>query len=89
MVQKMEKDTSGESVIPIEKQKDAPRVAENKFEVLHHADGAALAPLLAGEHPQTIAVVLSRLPVESAAEVLLRLHPTAPGDCCETSIGFG
>ena len=44
-------------------------------DALHHADGAALAPLLAGEHPQTIAVVLSRMSATSAAEVLTRLHP--------------
>lgn len=75
MVQKLQKVVSGESAISVEKQKVVASVAEAEFEVLHHADGAALAPLLAGEHPQTIAVVLSRLPVDSAAEVLLRLHP--------------
>ena len=75
LVQKLQKAVSDESAISGEKQKVVASVAEDEFEVLHHADGAALAPLLAGEHPQTIAVVLSRLPVDSAAEVLLRLHP--------------
>ena len=42
---------------------------------LHDADGTALAPLLAGEHPQTIALVLSRLSANTAADVLTRLHP--------------
>ena len=42
---------------------------------LYNARGENLAPLLGGEHPQSIAVVLSRLPVDTAADTLTRLHP--------------
>ena len=50
-------------------------VASVPFQSLQHASGDALAPLLSREHPQTIAVILSHLPAQVAAEALARLHP--------------
>jgi flagellar motor switch protein FliG len=43
------------------------------FRFLHEASAHALAPFLEREHPQTIAVVLSHLPSDRAAEVLAGL----------------
>jgi flagellar motor switch protein FliG len=43
------------------------------FRFLHEAEGERLATLLAGERPQTIALVLSHLPPEQAGSVLVRL----------------
>jgi flagellar motor switch protein FliG len=48
-------------------------VGERPFRVLHQASAHALLPLLTREHPQTIAVVVSHLPNERAAEVLAGL----------------
>ena len=46
-------------------------------QVLMSADASSLATMLAGELPQTVAVVLRRLPVETAAQVLARLSSRA------------
>ncbi len=40
------------------------------FRFLHEGSGEQLAPLLLGEHPQTVAVVLAHLPPERSAELL-------------------
>lgn len=45
------------------------------FRFLHEAPGERLTPFLAGEHPQTVAVVLSHLPPDQAAGVLSALPP--------------
>ncbi|MGA2035513.1 MAG: hypothetical protein ABSG68_24965, partial [Thermoguttaceae bacterium] len=45
------------------------------FEFLCDAEGDKLARLLAEERPQTIALVLSRLPAQGAGNVLARLQP--------------
>jgi flagellar motor switch protein FliG len=47
-----------------------------RFHFLREAQAAKLMPILASEHPQTIAVVLSHLPPEQASELLA----TLPGD---------
>ncbi len=46
------------------------------FRFLHEAPAQSLAPFLEREHPQTIAVVVSHLPSDRAAEILAGL----PGD---------
>ena len=46
------------------------------FRALHEASPRSLAPFLEREHPQTIAVIVSHLPSDRAAEVLAGL----PGD---------
>lgn len=48
---------------------------QNVWEKLMKVDDAAIASFLAREHPQTSAVVLSKLPAELAARVLDRLDP--------------
>jgi flagellar motor switch protein FliG len=52
------------------------RPAKNTpFQFLHHLDHDALLDLIAEEHPQTIALVLSYLPPPQAAAVLSALTP--------------
>jgi flagellar motor switch protein FliG len=51
-------------------------VAHVPFEFLHDLDGHALLDLLAGEHPQTIALVLSCLSPTQAASVIAELTPS-------------
>ncbi|MGH7135940.1 MAG: FliG C-terminal domain-containing protein [Pirellulales bacterium] len=45
------------------------------FQFLHAGRGEKITPFLAGEHPQTIAVVVSHLPDDRAAAVLASLDP--------------
>jgi len=53
----------------------AERSANPPFQRLREAEGEKLARLLAGERPQTIALVLSHLASRQAGEVLVRLAP--------------
>lgn len=55
-------------------------VREAPFRFLREADAARLTPFLAGEHPQTIALVISHLPPERAAAVLAALDGTLQAD---------
>jgi flagellar motor switch protein FliG len=48
--------------------------------LLHEASGARLRPLLENEHPQTIALVMSRLPRQRAGEMLATLAPSLQVD---------
>ncbi len=50
------------------------------FRFLHEAEGEKLARVLAGERPQTIALVLSHLPPEQAGGVLAWLQPALQVD---------
>ena len=50
------------------------------FRFLHEAEAEKLARVLAGERPQTIALVLSHLPPEQAGGVLARLQPALQCD---------
>jgi len=50
------------------------------FRFLHEAEAEKLARVLAGERPQTIALVLSHLPPEQAGGVLARLQPALQVD---------
>ncbi len=50
------------------------------FHFLHEAEGDRLARVLAGERPQTIALVLSHLPPERAGGVLARLPGALQAD---------
>jgi flagellar motor switch protein FliG len=52
------------------------------FGFLHEADVEDLRELLAGERPQTVAVVISHLPADRAAEVLATLAPPLQADVC-------
>jgi len=49
--------------------------ASPPFGFLHDAEAERLATLLAGERPQTIALVLSHLPPRQAGSLLVRLSP--------------
>jgi len=53
---------------------------DQPFCFLHDAEGEKLARLLASERPQTIALVLSRLPPRQAGNVLVRLSPALQVD---------
>lgn len=53
----------------------------NVWERLSALNAKILADYLAGEHPQTVAVVLSRLPVAQAASVLKAFDPTFALHC--------
>jgi flagellar motor switch protein FliG len=47
---------------------------DKPFRFLHEARGERITPFLSGEHPQTIAVVVSHLPDDRAAAVLASLE---------------
>jgi flagellar motor switch protein FliG len=49
---------------------------QSPFRSLHDAAGTTLASRLRHEHPQTIAVVVSNLPPENAADLLANLSPS-------------
>jgi flagellar motor switch protein FliG len=58
------------------RQADAGGVAEaSPFAFLHGLDAQDLLSLIGDEHPQTIALVLSRLPARQAADTLAALSP--------------
>ena len=48
---------------------------ERPFEFLRDATGEKITPVLANEHPQTVALVISHLPPERAASVIAKLSP--------------
>jgi flagellar motor switch protein FliG len=50
------------------------------FHFLHEARSDQLLPFLEGEHPQTVAVVVSHLPPEQAARLLYALAPALQAD---------
>ncbi len=52
-----------------------PATGKPAFDFLRQADAARLAGVLAGERPQVVAVVLSHLASETAAEVLVQFPP--------------
>jgi flagellar motor switch protein FliG len=56
---------------------------ESSFDFLQHVDFKALAALLRGEHPQTVAVVISQLNAERAAIVLQELPAALATDALE------
>jgi len=57
-------------------QAESGRAAEvSPFEFLHDLDAQSLLTLIGDEHPQTIALLLSRLPARQAAETLAALSP--------------
>jgi flagellar motor switch protein FliG len=59
----------------------APTVDDQTpFRFLHAARGEKITPFLAGEHPQTIAVVVSHLPDDRAAAVLSQLDGALQAD---------
>lgn len=58
----------------------APPTEPPPFRFLHETAGETLAPYLARERPQTIAVVLSHLPPARAAEVLMQLDASLQVD---------
>src|SRR5687768_3002628 len=57
-----------------------PREQGPRFRFLQEAECDRLAPFLQGEHPQTIAVVLSHLSPNRALEVLSGLSPSLQAD---------
>src|SRR6185312_12501837 len=52
---------------------EAPTQDERPFRFLREAHSARISPFLSGEHPQTIALVVSQLPPRRAAGVLAAL----------------
>lgn len=56
------------------------RSGETPFRFLHEATSEKLSPLLAGEHPQTIALVLSHLPPQRAVGVVGALPSSLQAD---------
>ncbi|HET6882625.1 MAG TPA: FliG C-terminal domain-containing protein [Pirellulales bacterium] len=68
-------------------QATGPRADEDKpFRFLHEARGERITPFLAGEHPQTIAVVVSHLPDDRAAAVLASLDADLQADVIQRLI---
>ncbi|HRJ70012.1 MAG TPA: flagellar motor switch protein FliG [Beijerinckiaceae bacterium] len=55
----------------------------NVWERLSALNAQVLADYLSGEHPQTVAVVLARLPAERSATVIERLEPAFALQCLE------
>ena len=55
-------------------------MAGQPFEFLQHADARQVVSLLAGEHPQAIALVLAHLRPEHASAILAGLEPDLQGD---------
>ncbi len=53
----------------------ASRIQVQPFEFLQHADARQVVSLLAGEHPQTIALVLAHLRPEHASGIMAGLAP--------------
>lgn len=53
---------------------------QSRFRFLHAARSEKITPFLAGEHPQTIAVVVSHLPDDRAAAVLSQLDGALQAD---------
>ena len=87
------KSTRHSNARPNSPEHDASRGGRRPFDVLHDAHGRDIASLLAGEQPQTIAVIVGHLPPDQAAEVVdalpaplqadvlarvMRLEATAP-----------
>ena len=58
----------------------APAREGPPFHFLHEARSDQLLPFLEGEHPQTVAVVVSHLPPEQAARLLHALAPALQAD---------
>ncbi|HVX11045.1 MAG TPA: FliG C-terminal domain-containing protein [Pirellulales bacterium] len=56
------------------------------FRFLHAARGEKITPFIAGEHPQTIAVIVSHLPDDRAADVLASLDAELQADVVERLI---
>ncbi|MGH7194128.1 MAG: FliG C-terminal domain-containing protein, partial [Candidatus Saccharimonadales bacterium] len=54
--------------------------APQPFRFLHEAQSDAISPVLSGEHPQTIALVVSHLPDERAASLLATLEGELQAD---------
>lgn len=59
------------------------------FEFMRNTDPGQLAKFLQEEHPQTIAVVLSYLPAEQAAQIMSRLRPELQRDLAERIVAMG
>jgi len=58
------------------------------FEILREIDSNIIAKIISGEDPQTIAVILSRLPQEKSIEVISRLDAEKRSDTCEKIKGI-
>jgi flagellar motor switch protein FliG len=69
-----------EFVAPTTPEAESQAPAALPFGFLHEADVEDLAEMLAGERPQTVAVVVSHLPADRAAEVLATLAPPLQAD---------
>jgi len=61
-------------------------MAENIFKTIEKMEAETLAPLIAGEHPQVAAYIISRLPSELAARVLLAQSATMRADIVQRSL---
>lgn len=65
--------------VPLDPPKPRPNRAESDpgrpFQFLRDTEGGNLSPLVADEHPQTIALVMAHLPPHRSAELLAALAP--------------
>jgi len=59
---------------------------ENIFDTMAKMSAEALAPIIAGEHPQIAAYIISRLPHELAARILLAQTATMRADIVQRSL---
>ncbi|RCL03164.1 MAG: flagellar motor switch protein FliG [Candidatus Tokpelaia sp. JSC189] len=64
-----------EATAVLDPNQDTDRTDSNVFEIMDHMTAEELQPYLTNEHPQTVAYILSRLPDELAAKVLLAQIP--------------
>jgi len=70
----------------LEPQSQAFVTVENIFETMRRMSAEALAPIVADEHPQVAAYIISRLPSELAARVLIAQTATMRADIIQRSL---
>jgi len=75
-----------EAAAVLNPQRQTSVTAENIFEMMGRMNAETLAPLVAGEHPQVAAYIISRLPSELAARVLLAQTATMRADIVQRSL---
>lgn len=61
----------------------------NRVESLKRADPQKIARFLAGEHPQTKALIISNLDPKQASAVLMKLEPEVRADCVRRLANIG
>jgi len=75
-----------EAAAVLDPQMQAAVTVENIFETMRVMTAEALSPLIAGEHPQVAAYLISRLPSELAARILVAQTATMRADIVQRSL---